>query len=200
MLKVVVIIILTAAFLPSVKGQDADPYISDFLAVQQEDAIFLRWTISAGNTCDGTRIQRSVDGIIYEEIGEIPGVCGSPDQSITYDFTDTAPVRNRVNYYRLELGLLGLTSAEAVEFIILNNEGYSIQPNPVFDKSIFLFDNPDGEEHELCLTDMSGKVVMTMLTTSDRFIIDGNLLRAGNYIFKLRKDGVILKTGKIASL
>jgi len=192
------IIILTNSLI--ILSQEADDFISNFLAVQQDDHVFLRWTIKGGNTCDGTRIQQSVDNIYFEEIGDIPGVCGSADEPVTYDFTDSLPEKNRINYYRLELGLIGLTSPMAVDFIILNESGYSIQPNPVTSRSKLVFENPENEEIEFCLIDARGRMVMNEFTTSNHVWIDRNMTRSGSYVFKLRKDQKLLNKGKLVVL
>lgn len=178
-------------------SQEADIYLENVIAVQQEDNVFLRWTIKAGNTCDGTRIQRSEDGVAFEKIGEIPGVCGSPSQSVTYDFRDTIPLYNKMNYYRLELGILGFSTPVFVEVIRLNDEGYSLNPNPVVDISNLLFDNPDNESHEVCLINMSGEVVYNIVTTSNRVEIERDFLSAGTYIFKILKGNELKARGKL---
>jgi hypothetical protein len=181
-------------------AQEADPYLENFLAVQQDDDVFLRWTIKAGFTCDGTRIQWSEDGVSFEKVGEIPGVCGSPNQSVTYDFTDTVPQYNRMNYYRLDMGILGFSSNVFVEVIRLNEEGYSLNPNPVVDISTLLFNNPDNESHEVCLVNMNGELVYNEITNSNKVEIDRALLSSGTYIFKILKGNELKVRGKLIVL
>jgi hypothetical protein len=179
------------------KAQTADQFLNDFLVVQIDDHVFIRWTIKAGNTCSGTRIEHSSDGIAFRKIGEIPGICGSPDVSVTYDFTDSMPLPNRKNYYRLEMGVLGLSSPAMVEVVFLNEEGYSIQPNPVTGQSKFVFDNDGGEEHEFCLIDTYGRQVMAIITSEASIIIDRQLLAPGTYVFKLIHNGQVKAIGKL---
>ncbi len=181
-------------------SQQADQYLNSFFAVQQDNNVFIRWTISAGNTCDGTRIERSDNGESFEKIGEIPGVCGSPDQSVTYDYTDTAASYNKVLYYRLEMGILGYSSPFSVEVIRLNEEGYSVNPNPVVNISTLIFDNPDNESHEIQILNIKGETVLNEVTTSDRVKIERNLLSAGAYIFKILKGNQLKARGKLIVL
>lgn len=162
--------------------------------------ITLRMTIKSGNTCDGTRIQRSADSVYFEDIGEISGICGSPNQSITYDFTDLLPEKNSINYDRLELGQYGFTSTKAVNFIILNVKGYSLQPKPVSTRSKLVFKNPDSEEVEFCLVNIQGRMVMNMFTTSNQLWIDASVIRSGAYVFKLKTEQKLLNKGKIIVL
>lgn len=178
-------------------SQEADPFLSGFFAVQQDDGIYLRWTIKAGNTCDGTRIQRFSEGIGYENIGEIPGVCGNPDVSVSYDFTDSNPEKNKTNLYRLEMGILGNSSPVAIEYLVLNDEGFSVQPNPVKGRSRLLFNNPDNVETTLLVADMSGKIVWQSETSNNYFFIDSNFLGSGMYMFTLKNDNSGYTKGKI---
>jgi len=197
MKKLIVIIIILFTFAPVIHAQEADKYLKNFFAIQQGETVYLRWTIEAGNTCEGTRIQHSTDGITYTETGEIPGVCGSPDQPVSYDYTDSVPVVNQYNYYRLEMGLLGYSSPLFVEVVILNDNGYTIQPNPVVNTSILRFDNPDSESHEVCLINSMGSVVFSIITTSDRVEIDSRFLASGTYIFKILNNNSLKARGKI---
>lgn len=183
--------------LPSLtNSQTADDILSKFFAVQQDDEVLIRWTITAGNTCEDTYIERSLDGISFERIGLIGGVCGSPDQPITYDFYDTMPVPNRLNIYRLELGLYGYTLPQSAEFIVLNNMGYSLQPNPMGEKTTIIFQNPQEEQIRFFLYDMNGKTVMDFTTTRDRITLYRNKLGSGVYVFELDGKDVYLQ-GKL---
>ena len=165
--------------------------------MQIDDHVFLRWTIKSGNTCTGTRIEHSTGGTGFLKIGEISGICGSPDQPTTYEYIDSMPVPNRMNYYRLEMSLLGYSSPVIVEVIFLNDGGYSIQPNPVVSQSRLVFDNPDNEAFEFCLIDQQGRQVVNKFTNNNYVIIDRNLIRSGMYIFKILKDNSIRIKGKV---
>jgi hypothetical protein len=179
--------------------QSADPLLSKFFAIQQDDQVLLRWTIRAGNTCEDTYIERSADGISWERIGSIGGICGSPDQPVTYEFYDTLPLKNQVNHYRLELGLYGYSSPEQAEFIALPASGYLIMPNPMTDKSTLIFDNPQDEEFVFRLMDQHGREVIVVSTTSDRVQIFRQGLRSGIYFITLEGPGTKL-TGKLLVL
>ena len=190
---VIVIVIVSTLLLPtSAKAQTADGILSKFFAIQQDDAILLRWTITAGNTCEDTYIERSLDGVQYERIGLISGVCGSPDQSVTYDFYDTMPAPNQLNHYRLELGLYGYTRPQSAEFIVLNNEGYSVQPNPLSDKTTIVFQNPEQEGYRFLLYNMNGKLVMDIITFNDRITLYRDGLESGMYVFRLESPSSVV--------
>jgi hypothetical protein len=189
-----ILLILSLPFLAT--SQTADDILSKFFAVQQDDEVLIRWTITAGNTCEDTYIERSLDGISFERIGLISGVCGSPDQPITYDFYDTVPIPNRLNIYRLELGLYGYTLPQSAEFIVLNKFGYSLQPNPMGEKTTIIFQNPQEEQIRFFLYDMNGKTVMDFTTTRDRITLYRNELGSGVFVFALDGQDVYLQ-GKL---
>jgi len=192
--RLVVVLALTPILAFS---QQADAVLSRFFAVQVEETVFLRWTITAGNTCEDTYIERSSDGISYERIGLIGGICGSPDQAMTYEFTDTMPYYNRISYYRLELGYFGYSSAQKVEIIRYNDQGFFLGPNPFIDQARLAFENKDRLEYKLLLSNSQGLIIREMLTSDDEFIISGSGLAAGLYIFRLFSEEKLIFIGKL---
>jgi len=178
-------------------AQQADAVLSKFFAVQVEETVFMRWTISAGNTCVDTHIERSSDGINYEQVGLIGGICGSPDEAITFEFTDSLPLVNQTSYYRLLLGYFGYTSPKVVEFRRYNDQGFLLAPNPFSDFTRLAFENDDDEEHELIISDMNGRIVLEMITTGDEFIIPGLNLNSGLYFFRVFNQDKVLYNGKL---
>lgn len=196
-LKKILIFILTLMPGSLILGQEADPYLSKFFTVQEDETVYIRWTIKAGNTCNDTYVERSEDGISYSRIGIIGGICGSPDQPVTYDFTDTVPLVNRTSYYRLLLGYIGYTSPKVVEFRRYNDQGFLLAPNPFSDFTRLEFVNDDNEEHELLIIDMNGRIVQEMMTTGDEFLIRRENIVPGNYIFRLNTGGINTISGKI---
>ena len=178
-------------------SQQADAVLSRFFAVQVEETVFLRWTITAGNTCEDTYIERSSDGISYERIGLIGGICGSPDQAMTYEFTDTMPYYNRITYYRLELGYFGYSSPQKVEILRYNKDGIFLGPNPFDDQARLAFINEDGLEYKLLLSNTQGLTIRKLTTSDDEFIISGSGLSTGLYIFRLFSEEKLIYTGKL---
>lgn len=178
-------------------AQYADDVLSRFFAVQLDETVFMRWTITAGNTCEDTYIERSADGVSYERIGLIGGICGSPDQSITYEFTDTLPLVNKTAYYRIELGYYGYSSPHIVTFTRYNEQGFLLAPNPFSDHARLAFDNPLKKQYGLVVSDMSGKIIAEMSTTGHEFLLRRNNLSAGLYNFRVMESGIMVFDGKI---
>jgi hypothetical protein len=196
-----IIIILLIACLPLTSfSQQADTFLSKFLVAPIDETVFLRWTITAGNTCEDTYIERSSDGISYERIGLIGGICGSPDQAMTYEFTDTMPLFNRLAYYRLELGYFGYSSPRQIELIRYNEKGFLLSPNPFSDKLRMAFDNGDNQEYTLVMIDTQGKITREMSTTDNEFMVTGTDLSAGIYFYKVFTRGQLRYSGKIIKI
>ena len=108
-----------------------------------------------------------------------------------------SPVLNAKNYYRLEMGSLGNTRPVSVEVIILNEDGYSLQPNPVITTSRLVFKNDEAEEARVCIFDSMGRQVTEFLTRENHVIIHRNLLNSGNYVFKVLINNSVTALGKI---
>jgi len=181
----------------STLAQNADEFLSEFFAVKQNNTVYLRWTIKEGNTCVGTRIQKSLDNQAYEFIGEISGVCGSPDKPASYEYYDSLPAIGKLNYYRLEMGPLGISDPISIDFILFNSKDYSVQPNPVVNSSKLYFKNPRNETHTILLLNQNGKLVSEFRTNSNFILIQKRNLSSGLYIFKILKEGVFISSGKI---
>ena len=60
----------------------------------------LTWSSLDETAATRFKIQRSVDGLTYTTIGEVPGASGST--TVNHSFTDESPTPNTPNYYRLE--------------------------------------------------------------------------------------------------
>ncbi|MCF8304081.1 MAG: hypothetical protein K9I94_12455 [Bacteroidales bacterium] len=179
----------------SIQAQHA--ILKSFIGVQQDDKVFLRWTIKSGEQCDGVRIFRATDTVNFRQIGEIPGVCGSSINEVSYTFYDENPAPNRTNYYRLEMGNQGFSTYKAVEYLDLNAEGFALLQNPVYDRSKILFKNPNRESYRLEIHSLSGKPVYHMETNGNSFMLNAAKLPRQLLIFRVWKKGTLVFKGKL---
>jgi hypothetical protein len=160
--------------------------------------VVLSWTLKAGNTCNGVQIQRSTGSSSFEEIGEIPGVCGSVDDDVDYIFLDSLPVLNTPNRYRLELGNEGISQVVEIQITGLRNNDYQIRPHPVSQRSVLLFKNDKRQKLTLQLTNMNGKRVQEAVTDGEHFTLDRTDFSAGVYLFTIRDQrGQLTNLGKV---
>ena len=114
-------------------------FLAGFSALQQNKNIELNIVIAGGNTCNGINILRSTDGINFEPVGDIAGICGSSTEDVFYSYTDTDPVPNVINYYRLDLITLGYSSIINIRYVDVEYGKLLIHPNPIQQKaSVYL--------------------------------------------------------------
>jgi hypothetical protein len=173
-------------------GSIAQITLDYFEANEEDRSIFLKWAISEGQTCNGITITRSSDGLFFEEIGRIEGVCGSPEVAVPYSFSDEAPLKNQMNYYKLELGVSEFSEVISIEYNEKNEEGYQIRPNPVRKFTTLYFDNPNFDEVELLIFDSYGRQVDAYASKSGFIDIDATSFSSGMCFFLLKtSDGII---------
>lgn len=175
------------------KGQHL--ILDNFSAFQHDEEVYLSWIIGRGNTCNGITIERSTDNLSFVEVGNIAGVCGSPDFAQSYSWTDEHPVKNKVNYYRLELGLQGYSDVRSVEYIYVGADGFQLRPNPVVDHSLLLFNNRQGHLHRLEIYSVGGGLIEQKESNSNEFNISAAEMQAGVYLLQLTNT----QTGKVSS-
>jgi len=197
MRQIILLVILFYSLVLDCTAQ-VHPFLERFQAAEVEGMVVLSWTLKAGNTCNGVQIQRSAGSSSFEEIGEIPGVCGSVDDDVDYIFLDSLPVLNTPNRYRLELGNEGISQVIEIQINGLRNNDYQIRPHPVSQRSVLLFKNDQRQKLTLQFTDMNGKLVHEAATERDTFTIDRNDFSAGFLLFTIRDQrGQLTNVGKV---
>ncbi len=149
----------------------------------------VKWTIEKGSLCNGTKIFRSADGVDFQEIGFIDGICGSSSEAVGYEFRDTLPIINKISYYKLRLGVAQFTNAKQV-FFMDASVPYTVFPNPATDVVHILF-HDKGQPHDFQLFDLSGRcLVLWENRAGNEIVLHRGGLPSGLYLFSLRsKDG-----------
>lgn len=174
--------------------------LSEFFAYQKEGVVKLQWTIKEGQTCNDIDIERAGQSLNYQEVGVISGICGSPDQSVTYTFTDSIPLKNQVNYYRLELGSQGHSTAATVETRFYRGNSYILKSNPGYDHVTLLFNNEDSKRYIFRIFDSRGNFIKKYITTQNKLNLPVNQMAAGVYIFQAVTETGTAFTGKFSAL
>jgi len=162
--------------------------VPDLTCSEFNKKVVLTWTINQGNTCNGIDVYQSVDSVNFTEIGDIEGICGSPESSTSYQFTDNFPEKNEINYYRLKLGALGYTYIVQVEVLDIGEHNYSLRPNPISENTLLIFNNDTNSEVRLIVRDFKGSEVYTAITTGEEFVLSSIDFDAGVYFFTLNTD------------
>lgn len=165
--------------------------LDDFSVIQHQQEVFLKWIIARGYTCNGIRIERSADNIYFEEIGYIPGICGSANFAQPFSFVDDHPQFNQTNYYRLELGLQGYSATRQITLHDFSSETLQISPNPVQSTVLFRFNNSQSRPHTLEIISINGAVMHQYQTTDSHLELELSHLPAGMYFARLTRHDAV---------
>jgi hypothetical protein len=171
--------------LPGYLFAQTNTILENFVVSEINGSVYISWTIEAGSTCDGTRIYRSTDAVNFYQIGEIVGICGSTTGPESYNFTDYTPVKNAINYYRLELGLSGFSNTLSIEIVDIGNSGYTVRPNPITDNGKIYFENPKNLIHTLELYSSDGRKVFETSSKERYFHLSNTIVPQGFYVFNI---------------
>lgn len=164
------------------------PILDDFTVFQYNEDIYLSWTISRGSTCNGITIERSENGLDFDVIHYISGVCGSADFAQNYSFIDQNPLPNTENHYRLELGLQGYSETVSLRFISPGEEGFMLYPNPASDLINVRFSNQSGHNHLLEIVSLVGNVIYSETTRNNVFQKEISQYPQGVYLMRLTNE------------
>jgi type IX secretion system substrate protein len=200
-IKFLFVSIVIGTFLPHIVFCQ-HTFLSSLTGTQVNQTIFISFTIKGGNTCTGTGIERSGDGIYFSRIGEIPGVCGSASSDETYSFTDFNPVPNTINYYRVELGLLSGFYSEVipVNYLDLGAYGFKVFPNPVMQQSVIYFSNDKKELFDFRIFNLRGKLIQQRFLKDAFVALTADEFSAGVYHYQLILKNEIKYSGKVVFL
>ena len=146
--------------------------------------VLLAWTIKSGSVCNGIQIYRSTDSLNFVIIENIDGVCGDLASSVAYTYTDSEPINNKINYYKLQLGNQE-SEVISIEVISIPSNSYLLRPNPVSSTSDLYFDNSNSSVVYLKIYDDLGSVIFKDQTNSNHFILDSTQVASGIYYFTL---------------
>ncbi|REJ80196.1 MAG: T9SS C-terminal target domain-containing protein [Bacteroidetes bacterium] len=180
--KTILLIILVLLGFKVSKAQ----YLSTFTAVQIGAEVELSIVVAAGNTCNGMNILRSPDGINYSEIGNIAGICGSTSEDVKYSWTDTDPLRNSVNYYRIDLITLGYSLPVTVFYLHFDKSPVLMYPNPVTSNSNVYLNIGRNDVFDVLIYSVEGRLVKSISgVRGNHFMISAEDFIPGMYKFRV---------------
>ena len=176
-MKIRFIFLLVFLMINSISHAQSHYLLSRLEAFRADNRVIINWTIRRGGSCFGIGILRSVDKINYTVIGEISGDCGSSESEQSYTFTDENPVKDKVNFYVLEMGFSGKTEPPlSVEYFDFAKNESKVIPNPIYTAGKIHFINPDYTPHTLTVFDESGKLIKTVYTNTEYFGLTSDIL------------------------
>lgn len=170
--------------------------LMSFEAFVLENKVTLTWQTATEINNSHFEIERSIDGVEYEKIGQIEGN-GSTLETQLYEFTDDIPAKGR-NYYRLkQVDFDGQFEYSDVIIIDYNKEvSVIIAPNPITQNGRLNIQMEQLDQVDFILYDMTGKVIK-VYHVIDRNGIQLHDLSSGMYIYQIRQQQRIIKTDKL---
>lgn len=179
---------------PTITAQEVE--LDYFEANQSQEQVLLKWAISKGSICNGITITRSSDSLYFETIGRIEGVCGSPDFQQPYSFVDKNPLKNQLNYYKLELGINDFSEIISIYHLPSNEQAYQIIPHPINSNGRIYFDNTENKRWELNVYNINGQIIYQSSSRENYFAIETGHLSSGMLFFQLSTSDELIK-GKL---
>ncbi|SKC14944.1 T9SS type A sorting domain-containing protein [Dyadobacter psychrophilus] len=140
----------------------------------------LTWETSSETNNKGFEIERSIDGRNFKKIGYVEGNGTTSNESKSYRFIDSEPLRGK-NYYRLkQLDWDGKFEHSSIVFIQHPiQETSKLYPNPV---SNILLVNTLDFKGEISIIDVMGRVVEKVSATTNETNLNVGNLSPGLYL------------------
>lgn len=165
----------------------------DFYGRAEADAIALYWTTSTELNNDYMAVERSQNGIDFEEIGQVEGK-GTTTEPQQYTFVDNHPISG-TNYYRLrQVDYDGAVAYHPVISVLFDKPlafGMKISPNPARETLQVDWSLPKTQDGLLRVFDMQGQLLSQRAIAhgSGRYNLPIRNLPAGIYVLQLEQGG-----------
>jgi len=186
--RLLLIFIVLSSGTITLSGQTKHAILDRINVFEVNGAVHIDCTIAAGNTCNGISYFRSDDGLDFIKVGEVTGICGSPDFPVRYQFVDENPPKNKLLRYTVNFGGFGDTEEYLIEVVDTDLLGYQVRPNPTDGRSLIFFKNPSNTTHTIQIYDLSGRAVFSGQTIDKFFEVDLVGYTSGLYIFNITED------------
>jgi len=149
----------------------------------------LKWSTAIEINNDYFDIQRSSDGINFENIGKVLG-SGNSNMIKHYKFIDKEP-HNGMNYYRLkQVDYNGQFSYSPIKYLEINTSTIAntiIYPNPSIDGSIYI-ENRIDDTSKYVLYNSMGQKIMEKTPSTHKSTLNVANLKSGIYFLKINKE------------
>jgi hypothetical protein len=170
--------------------------LAAFTVAKSGQDILVKWTTSMEENFEYFSVQRSTNGVDFEEIAQINGK-GWSEVLNDYDYTDTSAPAGRL-YYRLQSfdfdGYTEIFKVLSIEKSRFATSSFSAYPNPLSGAELTLSEGSVSTEAvAINIFDQSGVLVKTVELAPFQNTIDLNDLHAGVYILKSSTSGEVFR-------
>ncbi|PCJ26801.1 MAG: hypothetical protein COA97_05255 [Flavobacteriales bacterium] len=164
-----------------------------------EKVVNLQWNTATEINNDYFLVERSLDGVTFEQIGKVKG-SGNSTQQQFYWFEDANPNPGEINYYRLkQVDFDGKYEYSYIVAVVIDDPllQFSVYPNPATESTNVLFHTVIATEFHLAVYDYTGKLIISndFIATKGKNIIPLDLkgYSQGIYFMSLQGNGNVLK-------
>ncbi|MBK5285071.1 MAG: T9SS type A sorting domain-containing protein, partial [Bacteroidia bacterium] len=165
-----------------------------FDAVVKGTSVLTTWVTSSEINNDYFVIERSMDGVNFEEVGTRRGA-GNSSTTLYYSMLDLKPLKG-ISYYRLrQVDYDGTESKSQLVAVSFLSDGIlNVFPNPTEAEIQYRFNSAVDGLVTFELKDMLGKVIMSKVVSVKKGLntsepLDIHLLPHGVYIVQLKPSG-----------
>ena len=154
--------------------------------VTPADEILLQWSVASQSSNLGWEVRRSLDGVVFEKVGDLIAGDGTTDEFKAYSFTDSdLPQADVLYYYLNQIDLDGTSARSNVIEVALASTAVTEQalptanalwqnyPNPFNPETTISFDLDSEAMISLTIYDLTGQVVRTL--------VEGQTMAVGHY-------------------
>jgi sugar lactone lactonase YvrE len=153
------------------------------------------WNTATEDEGDYFEVERSLDAKLFSKIGLVAARYRTGGN---YRFTDEHPASG-INYYRLKMrDVAGRNYYSKIVSAVVKSAGLIVEafPNPAKDAvNVRISTVPDGEAM-IILSDISGKVILSVPVNGKETTLNVQGLAAGLYQLRLAKDGTTMQVIK----
>lgn len=173
-----------------IHAQEEHPFIQSYDLTVLDGRIRVAWTMQGGSTCFGLDVERSTDGIDFQQVHRIEGICGDPTIAVPFSWIDGSPPELSTVYYRIMFGLEGYSSVKSVEFHQLTTSSYRFFPSPTRGEARLLLNVEPSASVDVRIYDAMGGLVLersgSLGNDIQLFLVD---LASGTYTFQAVSEG-----------
>lgn len=186
--------------------RNSNTAIAEFFAIAETKKVVLKWVTTNERENQIFTIEKSNDDVnfVMMETQAGKGISKFPN---TYTLTDDSSQNDGITYYRLTqynvFGEIVFTETKKVNRVIEPQFEVSVVPNPVNEQTIVSIDNSLGEEIQIGIYDLTGKLVYEQKLISDfgnqEISLPFSHLNSGIYILNVSSGNHVVNT-KISKL
>jgi len=174
--------------------------VTEVRAQIQSNGVSVSFTLGKGSFCYGAQLQKTLDTTeieLFQNVGEIEGVCGSQDFETTYSLFDASPFRNQTAYYRVITGDIP-THFLPISFTDYGPDQFLVYPVPFREYTTVYVSNLKNDPVTIRILDMTGglRYVRENVRT-DEFRVNRSETGSGPLLLQVWRDGELLGTRQL---